>query len=156
MFSTLVCGVFTKLKKASWQQRNPWYNEGKGVAPRRARKPKRSKVALSLSHAALQHSLQTSPFLYRGYYYDVDLNLYVTGTRYYDPAIGRFINADDSSAITATPEALTDKNLYAYCDNNPVMRADHGGAFWDTLFDVASLVASVVDVVMNPGDAWVV
>ena len=34
------------------------------------------------------------------------------------------------------------------------MRVDHGGEFWDTLFDVASLVASVVDVVMNPGDAW--
>ena len=26
--------------------------------------------------------------------------------------------------------ALTDKNLYAYCDNNPVMRVDHGGEFW--------------------------
>ena len=25
---------------------------------------------------------------------------------------------------------LTDKNLYAYCDNNPVIRADHGGDFW--------------------------
>jgi hypothetical protein len=26
--------------------------------------------------------------------------------------------------------ALTDKNLFAYCDNNPVMRADNGGEFW--------------------------
>ena len=25
---------------------------------------------------------------------------------------------------------LTDKNLYAYCDNNPVMRVDHSGEFW--------------------------
>ena len=25
---------------------------------------------------------------------------------------------------------LTDKNLFAYCDNNPVMRADYGGNFW--------------------------
>ncbi len=25
---------------------------------------------------------------------------------------------------------LTDKNLFAYCDNNPVTRADHGGDFW--------------------------
>ena len=95
-----------------------------------------------------------SPFLYRGYYYDSDLGFYVTETRYYDPAIGRFISPDAYDVITATPTALTDKNLYAYCDNNPVMRVDHGGAFWDTLFDVVSLAASVVDVVMNPDDAW--
>jgi hypothetical protein len=34
------------------------------------------------------------------------------------------------------------------------MRVDHGGMFWETLFDVVSLVASAADVVMNPGDAW--
>lgn len=28
--------------------------------------------------------------------------------------------------------SLTDKNLYAYCDNNPVMRVDYGGEFWET------------------------
>ena len=27
--------------------------------------------------------------------------------------------------------ALTDKNLYAYCDNNPIMRRDDSGAFWN-------------------------
>ena len=52
---------------------------------------------------------------------------------------------------------LTDKNLFAYCDNNPVMRVDRGGAFWDTIFDVVSLVMSVVDVINDPSDpmAWV-
>ena len=35
--------------------------------------------------------------------------------------------------------ALTDKNLYAYCDNNPIMRRDDSGEFWDTFFDVLSL-----------------
>ena len=33
------------------------------------------------------------PFTYRGYYYDADLGMYNLGTRYYDPEIGRFINA---------------------------------------------------------------
>ena len=28
---------------------------------------------------------------------------------------------------------LTDKNLFAYCDNNPVTRADNGGEFWITV-----------------------
>ena len=34
---------------------------------------------------------------------------------------------------------LTDKNLYAYCDNNPVIRADHGGDFWNVV------IGAVVD-----------
>ena len=53
-----------------------------------------------------------------------------------------------------TPMAYTDKNLYAYCDNNPVMRVDNGGEFWDTVLDVISLCASVADVVTNPDDPW--
>mgnify|MGYP003510303483 CR=1 FL=1 len=37
---------------------------------------------------------QTNPIRYRGYYYDAETGFYLTGTRYYDPEIGRFINAD--------------------------------------------------------------
>ena len=49
---------------------------------------------------------------------------------------------------------LTDKNLYSYCDNNPVMRKDEGGMFWDTVFDAVSLCFSVADVINNPDDPW--
>jgi len=35
-----------------------------------------------------------NPFRYRGYYYDNESGLYYLQTRYYDAAIGRFINAD--------------------------------------------------------------
>ena len=47
--------------------------------------------------------------------------------------------------------------MYAYCDNNPVMRVDGDGEFWDTFFDVVSLAFSVAEVVANPYDvgAWV-
>jgi hypothetical protein len=47
--------------------------------------------------------------------------------------------------------------MFAYCGNNPVSRSDSGGYFWDIVFDVASLVFSVVEVVNNPDDvsAWV-
>ena len=95
-----------------------------------------------------------NPFKYRGYYYDSDLNLYYLNTRYYDPVIGRFISPDSEATITASLNALTDKNLYAYCDNNPVMRTDNGGMFWDTFFDVVSLATSIVDVIQNPSDPW--
>ena len=44
--------------------------------------------------------------------------------------------------------------MYAYCGNNPVNRHDDSGMFWDTIFDVVSLVVSVVDVIANPTDPW--
>lgn len=49
---------------------------------------------------------------------------------------------------------LTDKNLFAYCDNNPVTRTDDDGEFWETAFDVVSLTLSIVDVAKNPSDPW--
>ena len=97
-----------------------------------------------------------NPFRYRSYYYDTETGFYYCGSRYYDPSLGRFISADSVGTVTLTPMSYTDKNLYAYCDNNPVMRTDNGGEFWDTFFDVVSLCASVIDVVKNPDDpmAW--
>ena len=73
-----------------------------------------------------------NPFGYRSYWFDRETGLYYLNSRYYDPAIGRFISPDSVGVITASPLGLTDKNLYAYCDNNPVMRRDDGGMFWDT------------------------
>ena len=45
-------------------------------------------------------------------------------TRYYDPAIGRFINAD--GYVNANGDILG-FNMYAYCGNNPVMGYDPTG-----------------------------
>ena len=100
------------------------------------------------------HIANINPFRYRGYYYDTETGFYYLQTRYYDPVVGRFINRDTSEILTATPTGLTDKNLFAYCDNNPIMRIDQGGQFWDIVFDVVSLVTSVVDVCKNPSDPW--
>ena len=44
--------------------------------------------------------------------------------------------------------------MFAYCGNNPVSRSDDGGCFWDTVFDVVSLVISIADVIKNPSDPW--
>ena len=81
-------------------------------------------------------------FTYRGYYYDSDLGMYYLQSRYYDPVICRFINADIPDVITATPTALTDKNLYAYCDNNPVMRTDESGEFWN--YVIGTVVGGII------------
>ena len=73
-----------------------------------------------------------NPFRYRGYRYDGDTRLYYLQSRYYDPAIGRFINADSPNFALANPysNGITDKNYFAYCDNNPISRSDDGGALW--------------------------
>lgn len=73
---------------------------------------------------------EKNPYRYRGYRYDTETGLYYLQSRYYNPEIGRFISTDTSDTLTATPMELTDKNLFSYCDNNPVVRADVGGEFW--------------------------
>ena len=67
-----------------------------------------------------------NPFRYRGYYYDTDLGMYYLNSRYYDSKICRFINAD---TYVSTGQSLTGNNMFAYCDNNPVMRCDFTGEF---------------------------
>ena len=66
-----------------------------------------------------------NPFRYRGYYWDEDLQLYYLMSRYYDPAIGRFINADSLEYLD--PETIGGLNMYAYCGNNPIMFSDSTG-----------------------------
>ena len=63
-----------------------------------------------------------NPYKYRGYYYDSDLAMYYLQTRYYDPAICRFINAD-----SALYDNLLGYNLFVYCGNNPVNFVDYNG-----------------------------
>lgn len=86
---------------------------------------------LSTTGTALGSDVEIAAiFRYRGYIYDSETGLYYLQTRYYDPDMGRFINQDGIGVIKASLFELTDKNLYAYCDNNPVIRVDHGGDFW--------------------------
>lgn len=77
---------------------------------------------------------QDNPIRYRGYYYDNETKLYYVLSRYYSPELCRFINPDSISLVGVSPMTLTDKNLYAYCDNNPVCRIDIGGKLWFPVF----------------------
>jgi len=63
-----------------------------------------------------------NPFRYRSYYYDYETNLYYLNGRYYDPEIGRFINADDITSLETPPISQNGINLFNYCLNNPVMK----------------------------------
>jgi RHS repeat-associated protein len=73
-----------------------------------------------------------NPFRYRGYRYDEETNLYYLNSRYYNPEVGRFINAD--GLIGQTGEILS-HNMYAYTGNNPVMYYDPNGYFLEKIID---------------------
>ncbi|MDE6442403.1 MAG: hypothetical protein K2L12_06615 [Clostridia bacterium] len=66
-----------------------------------------------------------NPFRYRSYYFDTETKLYYLKSRYYDPETGRFLNMD--SIDYADPETINGLNLFAYCNNNPVMNVDTTG-----------------------------
>ena len=92
-----------------------------------------------------------NPIRYRGYYYDYDTKLYYLNSRYYDPYVGRFISSDTTDILTSTPMEVTNKNLYAYCDNNSIVRADTDGQFWNFVVGAAIGAVSVYvgDVIEN-------
>ncbi|MDO5411669.1 MAG: RHS repeat-associated core domain-containing protein [Lachnospiraceae bacterium] len=71
-----------------------------------------------------------NPLRYRGYVYDSETGFYYVGSRYYDAENCRFISADDTELLTTTMDDITDKNLYAYCDNDPINRVDEKGDIW--------------------------
>ncbi len=84
-----------------------------------------------------------NPFRYKGYYYDVETGLYYCRSRYYDPAIRRFISADDTQVLRDNLDMLGEKNLYAYCDDNPITRVDGDGQCWNIV------VGAVIGAAMN-------
>ena len=95
-----------------------------------------------------------NPFRYRGYYFDSETGSYYLQSRYYNPTWGRFISADNFSVMGATPTSLTDKNLFSYCDNNPINRTDDDGEFWHIIAGAAigGVIGAVSKIVTNAID----
>ena len=73
---------------------------------------------------ASNHVAVLNPIRYRGYFYDTETGFYYLNSRYYDPQIGRFINAD---GFVSTGQSFLGYNMFAYCSNNPVMLSDPTG-----------------------------
>jgi RHS repeat-associated protein len=71
-----------------------------------------------------------NPYTYRGYRYDSEIGYYYLNSRYYNPEIGRFINAD---GMLGEMGDIPSTNMYAYCASNPVMNVDPNGTFVITL-----------------------
>ena len=105
----------------------------------------------------------TNPIRYRGYYYDNETGFYYLQSRYYDPTIGRFINADQ---FASTGQDFLGYNMFIYCNNNPVMHNDPTGEFGvATLCVIGGLAGGLInyasEVITNyregcrGADAWV-
>ena len=80
--------------------------------------------------------------------------MYYLNSRYYDPEVCRFINADDISVLDITNIALNGLNLYAYCLNNPVNEVDESGYFLFWLFVTAIVVGAVAGGVSKGVEAY--
>lgn len=79
---------------------------------------------LSTSSSMEGHVVEYNPLRYRGYVYDTETELYYLQSRYYDPDIGRFINAD---SYVSTGQGILGNNMFAYCCNNPTGYKDDSG-----------------------------
>ena len=78
-----------------------------------------------------------NPLRYRGYYYDTELQMYYLGSRYYDPQVKRFINAD---SYASTGQKFLGQNMFAYCCNRPTMYTDPDGQIGFLAFGIWALV----------------
>ena len=85
-----------------------------------------------------------NPLRYRGYYYDYETGFYYLQSRYYDPEIGRFISAD---IYPTTGQDFTGNNMFVYCGNNPVIRVDKIGEFWNLA--AGAIIGAVISTVSH-------
>ena len=85
---------------------------------------------------------EINPLRYRGYYYDTETGFYYLQSRYYDPEICRFINAD---GYASTGQGFLGYNMFAYCLNNPILCADESGNAANPRFNSSLLLDGGVE-----------
>ena len=105
---------------------------------------------LSVTGALASTLGAVNPFRYRGYYYDTETGFYYLNSRYYDPQVGRFLNADEPILLGANG-GIMGYNMFAYCNNNPVMHTDANGHWLFDWEDVSNAWNGICDTVC---DAW--
>ena len=95
---------------------------------------------------------QQNPIRYRGYYYDNETGYYYLQSRYYDPSICRFINADIPEIAEITKDIPDGLNLFAYCNNDAVNYSD---AFGNRRYSIRSYSRSWVTMFLLKNTSYV-
>ena len=85
---------------------------------------------------------EANPLRYRGYYYDNETGYYYLQSRYYDPNICRFINADIFSLVSI--DTLLGINIFIYCQNDPINFIDPTG-YKSEVTDIGRIIAVVIN-----------
>ena len=104
-------------------------------------------VEIDAQTNAMRALARLNPFRYRGYYYDTETGYYYLQSRYYDPEICRFINADDPIIINQFKSLSNNTNGFIYCNNDPVNNVD----FCGDEVAIATVAAIIVQVIVIVG-----
>ena len=88
-----------------------------------------------------------NPFRYRGYVYDEETELYYLRSRYYNPTVGRFVNADEFINVH---KGLITHNLFAYCVNTPTTAVDEDGHWCKPRKNLVVAIAIIVAKIIVP------
>ena len=83
-----------------------------------------------------------NPFRYKGYYYDDDTEMYYCKSRFYVPKWRRWLNSDSINYLE--PQNISCLNLFAYCNNNPVMYVDPTGDFAISALFIGAIIGLFV------------
>ena len=94
-----------------------------------------------------------NPIRYRGYYFDSETGYYYLQSRYYDPSICRFINADIPEVAEISKDIIDGMNLFAYCNNDAINQKDATGLVAGTL-TAASIGTILLALVAAIGISW--
>ena len=90
---------------------------------------------------------QINPIRYRGYYYDTETGFYYLQSRYYDPTVRRFLNAD--AVISGVGRDIRGYNMFSYCMNNPVNLSDNIGNWPQWIKNVVNTVTYIAKTVVK-------
>ena len=97
-----------------------------------------------------------NPVRYRGYIYDSETGMYYLRSRYYNPEIGRFLNAD---VLLGELNEIFAHNSFAYCMNAPAQCKDSDGQWpsWATklIVGAAAVLVGAAVVALTAGTASV-
>ena len=93
---------------------------------------------------------RVNPFRYRGYYFDAEIGMYYLQSRYYDPAVGRFVNADEAGFLS-TSNTIVNHNIFSYCENNPINDLDLSGSISlkSILSTIKGFINKLIDSIWN-------